>query len=79
MERDTFSDPAVAARMARMRLLRVDVTANNDSHRALLRRFGLHGPPGIVFFGADGQLRNDLRVVGFMPAAKFSALLDRAL
>ena len=79
MERDTFSDPAVAARMARMQLLRVDVTAYNDSHKALLGRFGLVGPPGIVFFDADGQLRNDLRVVGFMPADKFSALLDRTL
>ncbi len=79
MERDTFSDPAVAAQMARMRLLRVDVTAYNDSHKALLKRFNLFGPPGVVFFGADGQLREDLRVVGFMPADKFSALLDRAL
>lgn len=79
MERDTFSDPAVAARMARMRLLRVDVTAYNDSHKALLGRFGFVGPPGIVFFGPDGQLRDGLRVAGFMPASKFSALLDRAL
>ncbi|MDR2880436.1 MAG: protein-disulfide reductase DsbD [Azoarcus sp.] len=77
MERNTFSDPAVATRMARMRLLRVDVTDYNDSHKALLKRFGLVGPPGVVFFGADGQLRDDLRVVGFMPADKFSELLDR--
>jgi thiol:disulfide interchange protein DsbD len=79
MERDTFSDPAVAAKMARMRLLRVDVTQYNDSHRALLGRFGLVGPPGIVFFGADGQLRDGLRVAGPMSAREFSALLDRAL
>ena len=79
MERDTFSNPAVAARMARMQLLRVDVTDYNDSHKALLQRFGFVGPPGIVFFGADGQLREGLRVTGFMPASEFSALLDRAL
>jgi len=79
MERDTFSNPAVAARMARMRLLRADITANNDSHKALLKRFGVYGPPSIVFFGADGQLREGLRVTGFMPASEFSALLDRAL
>ena len=79
MERDTFSDPAVAARMARVLLLRVDVTAYDDSHRALLKRFNLYGPPGIVFFGANGQLREDLRVAGFMPADRFAALLDRAL
>ena len=79
MERDTFSNPAVAARMARMQLLRVDVTDYNDSHKALLRRFGFVGPPGIVFFGADGQLRDGFRVTGFMSADEFSVLLDRAL
>ena len=79
MERDTFSDPAVAARMSRMRLLQVDVTNYDESHKALLRRFGLVGPPGILFFRADGRVREDLRVVGFMPAAEFAALLDRAL
>ncbi|MCL2644596.1 MAG: protein-disulfide reductase DsbD [Betaproteobacteria bacterium] len=79
MERDTFSNPTVAAQMARMRLLRADVTAYNDSHKALLKRFGFVGPPGIVFFGTDGQLRDGLRVTGFMSADEFSALLDRAL
>ncbi|MDR2030899.1 MAG: protein-disulfide reductase DsbD [Azoarcus sp.] len=79
MERDTFGDPAVAARMARMLLLRVDVTAYDEAQRGLLRRFGLVGPPGIVFFDAAGQARADLRVVGFMPAGAFAALLDRAL
>jgi thiol:disulfide interchange protein DsbD len=79
MKRDTYSDPTVSAQMTRLLLLRVDVTAYNDSHKALLGRFGLVGPPGIVFFGADGQLRDGLRVVGFMPASEFSALLDRAL
>jgi thiol:disulfide interchange protein DsbD len=79
MKRDTYSNPMVAARMERMLLLRVDATAYNDSHKALLGRFGFVGPPGIVFFSADGQLREGLRVVGFMPASEFSALLDRAL
>ncbi|MDR2925226.1 MAG: protein-disulfide reductase DsbD [Azoarcus sp.] len=79
MERDTFSDPQVAAQMERLQLLRVDVTDYDDSHKALLQRFGFVGPPGIVFFGADGKQRKDLRVAGFMPAAPFSALLKRAL
>ncbi|WP_114648982.1 protein-disulfide reductase DsbD [Pseudothauera hydrothermalis] len=79
MERYTFSDPAVAARMARMHLLKADVTANSAEHKALLRRFQLFGPPGIVFFDAAGRERADLRVVGFMPAADFGEILDRAL
>jgi thiol:disulfide interchange protein DsbD len=79
MERDTFSDPAVAERMARMRLLQVDVTAYTGEHKALLQRFDLVGPPGIVFFDAAGQPLKALRSVGFVPAKEFAALLDRAL
>jgi thioredoxin:protein disulfide reductase len=79
MERYTFSDPAVAARMERMLLLKADVTANSDEHKALLRRFNLFGPPGIIFFDPAGQERDGLRVVGFMRAAPFGDILDRAL
>ncbi|MDR2689671.1 MAG: protein-disulfide reductase DsbD [Azoarcus sp.] len=79
MARDTFSVPSIAAKMNRMRLLQVDVTANRAEHQALLSRFGLFGPPGIVFFDATGQEHKGLRVVGFMPATDFAAILDRAL
>ncbi|MBI1904832.1 MAG: protein-disulfide reductase DsbD [Rhodocyclales bacterium] len=79
MERFTFSDPEVAARMGRMLLLKADVTENNDADKALLKRFNLFGPPGIIFFDARGRERDDLRVVGFMPSAEFGAILDRAL
>ncbi len=79
MERYTFSDPQVAERMNRMLLLQADVTANGDEHKALLKRFNLFGPPGIIFFTPGGTERNDLRVVGFMDAEPFTATLDRAL
>ena len=79
MERFTFSDGAVQARMNRMLLLKADVTANNDDDKALLKRFNLFGPPGMIFFDRDGAERDGLRVVGFMPAEPFGQLLDRAL
>ena len=79
MERDTFSDPAVAARMERMLLLRVDVTDYTAAHKALLQRFNLVGPPGVVFFDASGRPLDGLRVTGFMAAPAFAALLNRAL
>ncbi len=79
MERFTFSDPQVAERMGRMLLLKADVTANTDEHKALLKRFGLFGPPGIIFFDAAGEERNGLRVVGFMKTEPFTTVLDRAL
>ena len=75
MERDTFSDPQVRAAMARMTLLRADVTANDDNDRALLKRFGIFGPPTIAFYGADGQERRTYRVVGYMKAPAFAQVL----
>jgi thiol:disulfide interchange protein DsbD len=78
MERFTFADPQVAARMAQFTLLKADVTANDAADKALLKRFGLFGPPGIIFFDTSGREIAGLRVVGFQPAAQFLAVLDTA-
>ena len=77
MERYTFSDPAVAGRMAKMLLLQADVTENNADDKALLARFELFGPPGIVFFRPGGEEIEGVRVVGYMPAERFEAVLAR--
>ena len=79
MERFTFADPQVAARMKQMVLLKADVTANTAADAALLKRFGLFGPPGIIFFDAGGRELVDLRVVGFQPAETFLPTLERVL
>jgi len=55
------------------------VTANNEEHKALLKRFSLFGPPGIVFFDARGREIRGLRVIGYQDADRFLATLDRAL
>jgi thiol:disulfide interchange protein DsbD len=79
MELFTFSDPAVAQKMNQMLLLKADVTANNANDRALLKRFSLFGPPGIIFFEAGGREIKDIRVVGFQDAKRFGAVLDQVL
>jgi len=78
MERFTFSDPQVRARLDRMVLLRADVTANTGDDKALLRRYRLFGPPGIVFFDASGREIEGLRVIGYQSPEKFIKSLDRA-
>ncbi|TDV28567.1 thiol:disulfide interchange protein DsbD [Paraburkholderia caballeronis] len=75
MEALTFSDPRVHARLQQLDLLRADVTANNPDDQALLKRFGLFGPPGIIFF--DGNGREVLRVVGYESADRFLGRLNR--
>jgi thiol:disulfide interchange protein DsbD len=77
MEKLTFVDPKVQAQLANTVLLQVDVTANNADDKAMLKRFGLFGPPGIILFNAAGQEIPDSRVIGFQNKDKFSASLGR--
>ncbi|MBV8500359.1 MAG: protein-disulfide reductase DsbD [Paucibacter sp.] len=77
MERDTFTDPAVRAKLSQALLLQADVTANTVDDKALLKRFNLFGPPGTIFFNAQGQ-ESGSRVVGFQDAATFTTSLTAA-
>lgn len=79
MEQFTFSDSLVVERMQQMLLLKADVTANNRDDRALLKRFSLFGPPGIIFFKPGGEEIKHIRVVGFQNAEKFAGTLDQVL
>ena len=79
MEKFTFSDPEVAARMNQMLLVQADVTDNTAEHRKLLKRFNLFGPPGIIFFDSNGNHLESPRVVGFQNAGQFAANLDKVL
>lgn len=76
MEKLTFVEPKVKAQLDQMLLLQVDVTANNADDKALLRRFDLFGPPGIIFFGTDGKEISNTRVIGYQNAEKFLKSLD---
>jgi thiol:disulfide interchange protein DsbD len=73
MEHYTFTDATVQARLSDTLLLQADVTANDELDQALLNRFGIFGPPTIMFFDQLGRERANYRVVGFMPAEEFSA------
>ena len=78
MEKFTFSDTAVREKLAGFTLLKADVTANTPDDKALLARFGLYGPPGIIFFDRGGREISGLRVVGFQEAPVFVRQLERA-
>ena len=72
LERETFADPAVQATLAGMTVLRADVTANDDDDQALLKHFGIIGPPALLFFGLEGTERREYRRVGFIDATQFN-------
>lgn len=78
MEAFTFTDAGVQAALANTVLLQADVTANDEQDQALLQRFGVFGPPTIIFFDTAGQQRNGYEVVGFMKANAFTKHVQMA-
>ena len=79
MERYTFTDPTVQQALAGTVLLRANVTDNTADDQALLKRFGIFGPPTIAFYGTDGAERAQYRVVGYMKADAFAARTREAI
>jgi thiol:disulfide interchange protein DsbD len=76
MERFAFSDAEIKAKLNSVLLLQADVTANNEADQAMLKRYGLFGPPGILFFDAQGKELADFRVTGYQDAAQFLKTLQ---
>ena len=71
MDHFTFRDPKVMSQLGNMTLLQVNVTANSEDDRALMKRFSLFGPPGMIFFDTDGKEIAESRVVGVLEATAF--------
>jgi len=78
MERFTFSDTTVQARLKNTLLLQADVTANSADDKALLQRFQLFGPPATLFFDAQGKELADFRVTGYQDVPQFLQSLKSA-
>ena len=77
MEKLTFIDKRVQAKLDNTLLLQVDVTANDAADKAMLKRFTLFGPPAIILFDKQGQEIADSRVIGYQAPDKFLNSLGR--
>jgi len=71
LEDYTFADPAVHEALEEFVLLKADVTANDAADRELLQKFGLFGPPAVLFFNSDAEELRPYRLVGFVDADEF--------
>ena len=78
MEIKTFGNAAVVKKMQEFILVQADVTRNTAEHQALLKQYGLFGPPGILLFNPAGEEQTNQRVVGFMPPDRFLLRLNAA-
>jgi thiol:disulfide interchange protein DsbD len=72
LEELTFPDPAVQAELKRFTFITIDVTANNDDEKALLKHYKLQGTPNIIFFDKDHKHLPSKDMAGFIPAEKFA-------
>lgn len=79
MEHFTFSDPSVKQALSGVTLLQADVTDNNEQNKALLKHFGLVGPPAILYWTAEGTEQPAYRLVGFTPAEAFITHSQQAM
>jgi thiol:disulfide interchange protein DsbD len=79
MEKYTFSDTGVQQALSNAVLLQADVTDNNATDKALMKRFGIIGPPSILFFDANGKERRKYRLVGFLKPIEFRDHTEKAL
>jgi thioredoxin:protein disulfide reductase len=76
MDDTSWRDPAVRRELAGFVALRADVTQNNPAHAALLGRFDLFGPPGIIVFDATGHERD--RLIGYIDPSELRQRLAAA-
>ncbi|HXS74191.1 MAG TPA: protein-disulfide reductase DsbD [Rhodanobacteraceae bacterium] len=77
MEALTLAKPQVQHALRDFVLLRADVTANDANDQALLKHYGLFGPPATLLFGKDGSEQRALRLIGYEDAGNFNARLDK--
>lgn len=79
MERNTFPEQGVQSLLSQMRLLQADVTANDETDQALMKAFGIIGPPAILFFDRSGGEMKSHRLVGYFEPEEFTIHLQKAL
>jgi thiol:disulfide interchange protein DsbD len=79
MEVNTFANSEVNQELQKFVLLQADVTKNSPDNQALLKRFGLFGPPGILIFDLNSAELKDQRVIGYMPPQRFVERLKKLL
>ena len=79
MERNTFPDPGVQALLEQLQPLQADVTPHDEIDQALMKRFGIIGPPAILFFDSQGREMKAYRLVGYFKPDEFAGHLQAVL
>ncbi|WP_396589135.1 protein-disulfide reductase DsbD [Bermanella sp. R86510] len=78
MDRDIFKHPDMQPWLEKIKLVKLDITDNEDEHRAFLDKHGIYGPPAILFFNKQGPQPN-LHIVGEISRTEFFQHLENDL
>lgn len=78
MERTVFARDKVKHELTRLALIRADVTRADKPSEAMMKRFGIVGPPSIILLDAQGIELAEARMIGAVDAATFLARLNLA-
>ncbi|MGO3737966.1 MAG: protein-disulfide reductase DsbD [Marinomonas foliarum] len=76
---DMFASPDIAPRLNNIQLVRVDVTANSEDNKTLMKKFNLYGPPSLVFLDPQGNERKALTIMGEPSKSSLINRLDAIL
>ncbi len=77
LEEVTFSNADVQAKLSEFVLIQADITANGEEEKALSKKYGVFGPPALIFFDENGEVMSAKTIVGFVPPSEFIAHLDK--
>jgi len=77
LEEITFADATVQAKLSEYVLIRADVTANTDKEKALSKKYGVFGPPALIFFDETLKVKKSKTIIGFIEPTKFVAHLEK--
>ena len=76
LEEITFPNSRVQEQLKRFTFIKVDLTANNDDDKALLKEYGLFGTPNIIFFDKSNSYLTEKSLTGFISPEDFAKHLD---
>lgn len=76
LEEITFPHPLVKEQLKNFTFIKIDLTANNEDDKALLKKFELFGTPNIIFFDKDNSYLPEKSLTGFIPPEDFAKHLE---
>jgi thiol:disulfide interchange protein DsbD len=71
LEEVTFSNEKVKKALSDYVLIRADVTENSDENKALSKKYGIFGPPALIFFDENLKVKSAKTIIGFIEPEPF--------